>query len=318
MFILIDGNAVGHAHHNASTLTKPGTTFQVQAIYGYARMLRDMRATYPTATMIVLWDGRADFRYDLFPEYKGKRKEVAAATPEASEFREAYQHQLPHIQELITHSGISQIHHPKLEADDLAGIMCRKLPEGSEIMLVTSDKDWLQLVTPLIDWYDPRGATRRVTFKSFEDFTGYKTPRAFLQGKALQGDSSDSIPGVGGIGAKTAIKIIEEWGDVMSFFLALRKGHTPKGVVMQRLASPEGQEIYARNLKLMDLMSNAHDEMALKSGVTKGKLDTIAMRNLCDDFGFLSITRNWGMWVMPFVPASTITGLFKAASVAAL
>lgn len=212
--ILVDANSIGYACHHATTLSVGGQ--QTQAILGFIKSLRQLRMSYPAASILVLWDGKAEFRYDLHPGYKGDRH----STPKQEAEHVAYKSQVPHIQRAVTSLGISQVVCYNLEADDLAGIFVPRFtakPDGT-VLLITGDQDWAQLVRKGVTWRDLRSDDRIITIDNFFEKTGYKTPYAFLEGKCLHGDSSDCISGVGGIGEGTAPLLLAEHGSVRKFW----------------------------------------------------------------------------------------------------
>lgn len=306
MNILIDGNSIGWAMHSATKLSYRG--MQTQAIYGFMRMLRDLRASNPSATVVVLWDGRAEHRFEIFPEYKGDR--VAAREEDLVKAADhaAYKAQVPVIQRAIELLGIDQMLHTKGEADDLAGFLVSMSP-GKRKRLTTGDGDWLQLVDETTDWYDPRKDGKLVTFANFHEVTGYATTDEFLQGKALVGDTSDSIPGIEDIGPTTAIKFLAKHRDVEKWFEGVdndsikpttRKAKTAKTPHPEEtLASPAGREVFRRNMALMNL-KNVKLPSDGKLVITKGALDEERLRKLCDGLGFVSITRMWDTFLLPF------------------
>jgi DNA polymerase I len=301
VLIVIDGNAMGHAHHNASKLTtrlESGKEVQTQVIYGYARMLRDLYAKHPGAEIVVLWDGRAKFRYELYPDYKASRKKVLEDDPKKAADRQAYYDQIPLAKRAVTLMGIAQVRNSDLEADDLAGWFCRRTKQR-QVLLVTGDRDWWQLITPNVTWLDPRGEGKVVNASSFEQHSGYPTTEQFIQGKALMGDNSDSIAGVGGIGEKGAAKLIAEYGTVEAFFAKCDGGFVPGSKALAGLASPEGRAKFARNLSLMDL-ARAPDPDRTRTTVEPGAWDEEKLRTLCERLGFMSILRQWDSWITPF------------------
>lgn len=213
--LLVDGNSIGYANHHSSTLT--ANDMQTQAIYGFVKSIRTLKVLYGfDAEIIVLWDGKAKFRYDLCPEYKATRED----TPKKRIEKEKYKKQIPYIKKFLKNLGITQMLSLEHEADDLAGILVEKFcnPSKCKIVLVTGDRDWLQLVRNGVDWIDLRSGERKINIKNFEEKTGYKNPIAFLHGKALQGDYSDNISGVGGIGETGALKLINKYGSVNAFW----------------------------------------------------------------------------------------------------
>lgn len=306
---LLDANSIGFAAQGGTKLTVGSR--EVQAIFGFIRTLRAIRVRFPECVPIVLWDGKAEWRYNLFPQYKdrsGKNKKI-------DDMRVAYKDQRPSIARAVKMLGVSQMMVRDAEADDLAASLSRHFSEqGEKVLLVTGDKDWMQLVDQNVTWYEHRQENSRlVTPAELMDEVGFATVDAFVQGKALMGDASDTIPGVGGFGEKGATEFIAEWGTVQKFFDMCDSGlHTPKGKVLQRFANNEApadskkygkmlpmRDAYQRNLKLMDLRKAPKIS---KSDIVlnRGKFDQEAFTKFCEDMFFRSLLSDMEAWVAPF------------------
>lgn len=306
MLQLIDANALGHAYHRATVLTVNG--LQVQAIFGFVREMRKLRLASPASDILVLWDGYAQHRFALLPDYKGDRARKEQEDPTEGAVRAAYRAQVPIIKAALHMLGVRQMVHPDLEADDLAGALCA-VAKGVRKRLVTGDTDWLQLVDEQTDWYDCRYDGKLITHQTFHQSTGYFTPDQYLQGKALQGDTTDSIPGIPGIAEKTAAVLIATWKGVQPFFNAVDDGsYTPKvrksktAVSLhpeQVLASPAGREVFRRNMALMDLRTPAPG-MGAGIQMTSGPVNLESFQTLAARLNFASVTRDYAGWMLPF------------------
>jgi DNA polymerase-1 len=226
--IIVDANSLGYASHCATKLNVAG--FETQSIFGMVKSARELKASSPDATLLYLWDGHAQWRYDLYPGYKADRDK----DPKQALMRANYKKAKPVIQKALQLLGIMQLTVLTAEADDMAGFMVNSLNPEKKIKLVTGDQDWLMLVKDNVTWFDPiRDST--VTIHNFMDFTGYENGRAFLDGKALQGDGSDKIGGVGGIGKGTAPLFLAQFGSVQGFFDRVDSGdYIPKKKAEQR------------------------------------------------------------------------------------
>lgn len=303
--ILVDGNSVGYTEHYATKL-KSGD-LETQAIFGYIRRMRDMRQGYPGCTPVVLWDGRAQWRFDLHPNYKSDRDSDAKKI----EFRRSYAEQKPYIIRALQHLGVRQMTASGHEADDMAGYLTKKLlvKPDNRVVLYTGDHDWYQLVQEGVTLRDPKDIAFYLNDRDFLNKTGYKTPLAFLEGKALQGDSSDCIPPVGGLGKDTAPVFLATWGSVHNFLKAVDSGaYTPavrkaKGAKTlhpeQNLASRAGREAFLRNLKLMQLMNVAPPKPADVRVIT-GLPDKAKFAELCEELAFFSVLRELDTFFQPF------------------
>lgn len=294
--LLIDGNSIAHANQHASPLTVGD--MQVQAIFGTLRSLRALLEKTPgEKELVVLWDGKAQWRIDMFPEYKGNRQ---AQTPEEKRDREAFDRQTPYIEKALELLGVKQVRSPLLEADDLAGFFVRSLaPRGIKITLVSGDKDWLSLIRPGVSWFDPI-RDRRIDDMNFLDGTGYFDTDAFVEGKAMQGDTSDNIDGIEGVGKKTPQTFLAKWGSVRKFWAAVDSGaHVPASRKSkdaksphpeQIMASPEGRALIERNIKLMDLRLSRSPEQG-EVIIKQSPANPEGFIRLCERLAFASILR---------------------------
>lgn len=294
--LAIDGNSIAHAHHNATKLSVGG--FEVQAIFGFVRSLRMlMEDAGPGTIPTVLWDGRAEHRFAIYPEYKGNRDNLDA---KALASKEARQRQMPILEHMIEALGVTQIRSPVLEADDLAWHVVRTKAPDSHITLVSGDRDWIQLVRPNVVWFDPI-RDRKVHAWDFFEQTGYKTPEAFTQGKALQGDTSDNVPGVGGIGEKGAPLFLAQWGSVENFFKAYDEGKAGRLGKRHEDFAKQGRAAFERNMNLMDLTRCP----PVKAGdlvIRRGKLDEEKFKAICTRLNFASILRELPKFMRVFTP----------------
>jgi DNA polymerase-1 len=286
--LIVDANSIGYACHYATKLTSG--EFQTQAIFGAVKTARDLRQQYPNHKMIWLWDGRADWRYSLSPEYKSTRSNDAKKV----EVRDAYAEQRPFIARALNNLGVRQMTVSTLEADDVAGYLVgelSKVPEN-EIVLISGDCDWIQLVRPNVTWRDLRDDSKIVTQANLMDRTGYPTPYAYLEGKCLMGDTSDCISGVGGIGEKGAPEFIAEFGSVRKFWQRCDSGEfKPTKKAHLNLCSANGRMLFGRNLRLMQLLKVAPPHRAMTS-IDNGKFDKEKFGELCEELAFSSLLRN--------------------------
>lgn len=324
--LLIDGNSMGYAAQQATKLTSGG--METQAAFGMIRGLRELRMTHSDYTPFVLWDGRAQWRFDLYPQYKGSRN----STPEQVAMKEAYTKQKPYIAQLLRHLGVRQLTVTTAEADDMAGYFAKQLSSvpGSKVGLITGDEDWMQLIrgpssaSGEVWWKDPRSDAKFVNHKNFYDKTGCKSPFAFLETKVLMGDGSDEITGVGGIGEKGAPEFIAEFGSVREFWRRCDSGEfAPRLKAHQRLYAGtcpldidqwmanfegdsadakamkkykdswpgQGRSIYKRNFQLMQLLKVAAPQKA-DVQLDVGKFDKEAFAKVCQELAFASVLRN--------------------------
>jgi DNA polymerase-1 len=208
LLALIDGNSLLHrAFHALPPMsTREGTP--TGALFGFLSMLLKVVAEEQPDGLLVAFDEHGPtFRHEMFGDYKAGRQE----TPD--ELRV----QFPLLRELLKEMKIHTLSKEGLEADDILGIFSRKASAaGVHSLLVTGDRDALQLVddnTTLLLTKKGISETLRVTPQVLFELYGV-TPSGMIEVKGLMGDSSDNIPGVPGVGEKTALKLIREYGTV--------------------------------------------------------------------------------------------------------
>ncbi len=202
--ILIDGsNWLFRAFHALPPLTAPDGT-PTGAVFGMNNMLRRLIKDYQPRSLAMVFDppGRT-FREDIFAEYKGTR----SATPED------LTRQFPLVVELCEALGLRVLQVPGVEADDVIGTLAvRAAAAGQDVLIVTGDKDMAQLVTPNIHLLDTMKNRRMDAAGVVEKFG--VPPERIVDYLALMGDTSDNIPGVPGVGEKTAARLIAEYGSL--------------------------------------------------------------------------------------------------------
>jgi 5'-3' exonuclease len=291
--ILVDANSVGYAYHRATKLTVGA--FQTQAIFGVFKAVRTLYAGYPDRSVYVLWDGRSERRLALYPDYKGNRKTEDMA-PKDRAVKEAYKAQVPFTQALLARCGVPQLLYYDMEADDLGGYLSKRLP--TPMLLVTGDRDWQQLIRPGVTWLEHR-EDRKVNVDNFFETTGYKTREGFLQGKALQGDTSDNIKGVGGIGEKGAPEFIATYGSVDAFRRTTLPGVKLPAAHQRLLSDPDTYARFERNMKLMDLLTVPAPDPAKRHEFNRG-YNAAAVRAICDKLAFISITKDFDNFMRVF------------------
>lgn len=282
--MLIDGNSIGFASHQTRPLTYDGQ--QVQAIYGFIRTLKKLKQKFPAYQPIVLWDG-ISWRYNIYSDYKGNRKD-----PKVELMKAEYKKQKPTIQEACQYLNIQQVTVANYEADDLAAIYAVKIAEqGGNVILVSGDKDWLQIVRPKVSWYDPI-RDKTCTLLDFESVTGCSSPNQFVDLKCLMGDTSDNIKGVGGLGEVRAHNLLNEYNSVDNFLnMSFNEEELNAMSRYNREFWLHGREKYEFNKKLVKLCNQESRPSPEGSNIIVGRFEADKFENLCYNLGFLSIAK---------------------------
>ncbi len=217
--ILVDGSGyIFRAYHALPPLTRRDGT-PVGAVYGFTTMLLRLRETYKHDMLAVIFDaGRATFRSEIYPEYKMNRAE----TPED------LIPQFPLVREATRALNIPAIELPNYEADDLIASYAQAARRmGCEVVIVSSDKDLMQLVVDgEVSMMDPMKNRIIGSAQVVEKFG--VMPEKVIEVQALIGDAVDNVPGVPGIGPKTAAELIQAYGDLEGVLANLAQIKQPK------------------------------------------------------------------------------------------
>ncbi len=201
---LIDGYGfVFRAYHSLPPLTRSDKV-PVGAVYGFTNMLIKLLASLHVSHAAVVFDaGSKTFRHDIFPDYKANRPPCP----------EDLIPQFPIVRQAAESLNLSILEKTGFEADDIIATIAKKsAKEGFEVLIVSSDKDLMQLIDDNISMYDAM-KNKIITAKEVEE-KFFVAPSKVLDVLALMGDASDNIPGVKGIGPKTAAELILEFGNL--------------------------------------------------------------------------------------------------------
>ena len=259
---LVDGHSyIFRAFHAIRHLsTRDGTP--TNAVYGVTKMLLKLvEEKEPSHVAVVLDAGGKNFRHEMYPEYKANR-------PPAPEELKV---QIPMVKEVIQALNLPLLQEEGCEADDVIASICRQaVAAGFEVVIVSGDKDLMQLVGPGVAMYD---SMKEVVY----DPEGVKKkmgvpPERVLDLLALMGDTSDNIPGVYGVGQKTASKLLLEHGDmeaVLSAAPSMKKSKLKERLIEQadkarlskKLAALAADVCTGNNLE--EFARREHDKQAL-------------------------------------------------------
>ena len=238
IFLLVDGNSLMHRAFHALPLMDADGVY-TNAIYGFFSMLLKVIREEKVQYLAVCFDEHAPtFRHTVYSEYKAGR----SATP--PELRQ----QFDTILTLLDDLGIRRFSLQGWEADDLLGTLSLKGAEaGAAPLLLTGDRDALQLVgsgTELM--FTRKGISETIRFDASKVYEEYGfTPQQVTDWKGLAGDSSDNIPGVPGVGDKTAVKLLQEYGTLEE---VLANAGNVKGKLGEKLAAYADQARFSKEL----------------------------------------------------------------------
>ncbi|MFH1984299.1 MAG: DNA polymerase I [Pseudomonadota bacterium] len=215
---LIDGTAYIHRAFHAIRDLSNSKGMPTNAVFGYSRMLLALVEQKKPDLIGVCFDSKGPtFRHDAYPEYKANRPPMP----------EEMAQQIPWIKQVTEGFRIPIIELPGYEADDLIGTLSAQAQaQGFKVVMVTGDKDFVQLVTPAAVIWDPMKETTIDT--DVVKNTYGLTPAQMVDVQGLSGDTTDNIPGVPGIGPKTAVDLIVAFGSMDGVYAHLESIKKPK------------------------------------------------------------------------------------------
>lgn len=280
-FLLIDGSSLLHRAFFALPPLTNKAGVNTGAVYGLCNMLLKLLQEIQPKYMLVAFDkSRKSFRTEKFADYKGQRK---ATPPELKE-------QFPLSIELLQTMGIPTLELDNYEADDIIGTLSAAAPEDVDVKIVTGDRDEFQLIKSNVEvLFTKKGISNIAVYdeKAFgEEYQGL-VPKQIIDLKGLMGDTSDNIPGVPGVGPKTALKLITAYQTVEN---VLDHADEVKGKSLQeKLKTYKDQALLSKDLATICL--DAPVDKALTAypltGLTSAShsmMQELQFKNLWDRF----------------------------------
>ncbi|MEH7417177.1 DNA polymerase I [Neobacillus drentensis] len=281
--VLIDGNSIAYRAFFALPLLNNDKGIHTNAVYGFTMMLMKILEDEKPTHMLVAFDaGKTTFRHKTFGEYKGGRQKTP---PELSE-------QFPFIRDLLDAYGISRYELENYEADDIIGTLSLTAEKnGYEVKVISGDKDLTQLSSPI--------TTVGITRKGITDIEEYTPehvaekygliPEQIIDMKGLMGDASDNIPGVPGVGEKTAIKLLKEFSTLENLLDSIDQVSGNK--LKEKLAEFKEQAIMSKELATIERQAPVEVDLEriAYEGYTREKLFS-----LFKELGFNSLLEKLG------------------------
>ena len=253
-----------------------------------AKMLQFLRdgaaGIKPTHIAIILDKSENSFRRELYPAYKAHRPDPP----------EDLVPQFPLMRATIRAFGLTPIEMERYEADDLIATYARKARErGADVLIISADKDLMQLIEPGVAMYDPASGDReerRIGVQEVVDYFG-ALPEKVVDIQALAGDSTDNVPGAPGIGVKTAAQLIAEYGDLET--LLARAGEIKQPKRRETLTNPETIE----KIKISKILVTLVRDVAVETQIDElgtPEIDGAKLIGFLKAMEFTTITRRVG------------------------
>lgn len=280
-FLVIDGSSLIHRAFFALPPLMNRQGLHTGAVYGLCNMLLRLLEDVQPKYMAVAFDkSRKTFRTEMYADYKGQRK------PTPSELSE----QFPLAAKVLESMNIKVLELDNYEADDIIGTFAVHAPQNVEVIIVTGDRDELQLLDKRTKvFYTKRGISDIQVFDEAEFAANYEglAPKQLIDLKGLMGDASDNIPGVPGVGPKTAIKLIKEYGSVEK---VLENTANVSGEALQNKLN-DNKDSALLSKKLATIFTDVPVELAIEHYALQGMkeearslMQDLEFRNMYDRF----------------------------------
>ena len=238
---IIDGSSyIFRAYFGIRQFLSTSKGFPTNALYGFINMLQKVVKDEKPDYLCVAFDSKEKtFRHDIYPDYKANRD----APPED------LAKQFPYFEPLVDAFNISSIRIPGYEADDIIGTLALKGSKaGFRVVIVSGDKDMMQLVGPKVQMLDTM-KNKRIGVDEVKEKFGVP-PEKVIEVMGLMGDSSDHIPGVKGVGPKTATELIQKYGSIKELYKCIDEIEKKK--LKEKLVQDKERALLSRKLVTID------------------------------------------------------------------
>ena len=238
---IIDGSSyIFRAYFGIRQFLSTSKGFPTNALYGFINMLQKVVKDEKPDYLCVAFDSKEKtFRHDIYPDYKANRD----APPED------LAKQFPYFEPLVDAFNISSIRIPGYEADDIIGTLALKGSKaGFRVVIVSGDKDMMQLVSPKVQMLDTM-KNKRIGVDEVKEKFGVP-PEKVIEVMGLMGDSSDHIPGVKGVGPKTATELIQKYGSIKELYKCIDEIEKKK--LKEKLVQDKERALLSRKLVTID------------------------------------------------------------------
>lgn len=274
---LVDASAYIYRAYHALTPLHNSHGLPTHAVYGFTTILRRILRERQPEYLAVAFDTRGPvFRHRIYPAYKANRP----AMPDDLAA------QIPYVKRIVQSYNILVLEHADQEADDMiASAVCRLAGGECRVVIVSGDKDLLQLVTGNVSFWDPM-SDRTMSPETIRDKYGL-TPAQLLDFFALTGDSSDNVPGVPGVGPKTAAKLLREYGSLEKLFASLDAMKASR--VRDNLAAHRDEAFLSRDLIRLNTEAEVPGD---RERYRLREPDSDALRSLLAELEFYSLLKS--------------------------
>lgn len=278
--VIIDGHAVLHrSYHALPSLKAPGGR-SVNAVYGFFKMFFSVLGNFEPDFIFVAFDtNKPNFRHQKFVGYQAKRAKTDKALIK----------QIEETKEIVVLAQIASGQKIGYEADDVIGTLVGKMKNKQSIIIVTGDKDLMQLVDDNVNLFMPgRGVSggKIIDTKQVKKELGV-WPRQVVDYKGLAGDNSDNYPGVKGVGPVTAVKLLKQFGSFAGVYQSLSEIKSKS--LLEKLE--KNKEAAFLSYDLARIRSDISFKIK-EEALAKEKIDFEVLKRAFKQLGFHSLLRN--------------------------
>lgn len=280
--LIVDGHAYAYRAFYAIRQLNSPEGLGTNAIYGFIKMLAKMQARVKPTHVAVVWDGGLDAgRMELHPAYKAQRPASPADLDR----------QIGQIQEFLESAGLPSCQEEGIEADDLICALCNEaVSHGHNVVIASSDKDFMQLVGDRVGILNPNDKTETIWGAAqVREKTGVE-PGQVLDWLSLIGDSVDNIPGVPGVGPRTAADLLAQFGSIDGIYARLPEVKSER---MRNLLK-ESEAIVRKNQALISLKGAVRGSLNV-NGCLLRAADEARLMELFGRWGFKTMLRELEM-----------------------
>ena len=272
--LIVDGHAYAYRSFHAIRHLNSPSGAPTNAIYGFIKTLGKMRDQLAPTHVAVIWDGGLHAqRMEAHPDYKAQRPPMP----------ENLEKQIDGVVQYLEAAGMASFCREGVEADDWIARMARRFASVMPVVIASSDKDFMQLVSPQVGLLNPNDKSEKIWTAADVRAKSGVAPEQIVDWLSLIGDSVDNIPGVPGVGPKTATELLNQFGSVEALYSRLGELKSER---LRASLQAEGPAV-RRNQELIRLRDDSPDvpleELALRQPI-EGRL-----RELFTEWGFKSL-----------------------------
>ena len=269
--LIVDGHAYAYRSFHAIRHLNSPSGAPTNAIYGFIKTIEKMRTQLAPTHAAVVWDGGLHAqRMEAHPEYKAQRPPMPAGLEK----------QIDGIVYYLQAAGVASLCRDGVEADDWIALIARRFAGEMPVVIASSDKDFMQLVSPRIGLLNPNDKSERIWTAADVRAKSGVAPEQIVDWLSLLGDSVDNIPGVPGVGPKTAADLLNQFGSIEALYARLSEVKSER----HRASLQAASAAVRRNQELIRLRDDSPEvsleELALR------KPDPDRLRDLYGEWGF--------------------------------